>query len=304
MFIYKLLADKDSSELVTVTSECSLLEMVSVLAERRIGALPVIDHAGAMAGIVSERDVIRELAQHRERLIPMTVGDIMTRSVVTCCENDRADDIYNLMSEKRIRHIPVIRNGVVIAMLSVRDFRTAYQYLQEQSVKDDLTGTANAKAFAEHLDAEFNRFQRYRSPLSVIAIRIEGYRQALEELDAPAYERFLRKVAVVFTTETRSFDIVGHISDEVFGVILPNTEEKTAHRACRRIIASTRPLLGDDDFASQIRIGIGLAQAGRDTRDGKSLFEQACRDASSAIEQGGEYVAADPGESTHIEAAE
>ena len=304
MFIYKLLTDKDTSELVTVTGECSLLEMTSILAERRIGALPVIDQAGAMVGIVSERDVIRGLAQHRERLMSLTVGDIMTRSVITCCENDSAEEIYNLMSEKRIRHIPVVRDGAVIAMLSVRDFKTAYQHLQEQSVKDDLTGTANAKAFAEHLDAEFNRFQRYRFPLSLIAIRIEGYRQALEAFDAPQCERFLKDIAAVFTGETRSFDIVGHVSDEVFGVILPNTEEKAAHRACRRIISGVRPFLDDGELATEIRIGVGLAQAGRDTRDGKSLFEQACSDATRAIEQGGDYSAADPREGTHIEAAE
>jgi CBS domain-containing protein len=100
-------------------------ETIDALAHRfkleRIGSAVVSSDGSSIDGIISERDVVRGLAEHREELLAKTVADLMTRSVSTCGPDDSVKDIMRIMTQKRIRHLPVTAGGKLIGIISIGD---------------------------------------------------------------------------------------------------------------------------------------------------------------------------------------
>jgi CBS domain-containing protein len=107
-------------DVATTTSSATVVELLGVLAARNIGALPVVD-GGELVGIVSERDVVRRLHDLGRDLLDVTVGDLMTRDVVTCTPKDRAADLARVMTERRIRHLPVCDERGLVGIVSIGD---------------------------------------------------------------------------------------------------------------------------------------------------------------------------------------
>jgi CBS domain-containing protein len=94
---------------------------ISRLAERRIGALVVIDRWGSLAGMISERDIVRGLAIHGAETLQCEVHECMTPEVTTCGPDDRVDDAMAVMTAHRIRHLPVMQNGRIVGLVSIGD---------------------------------------------------------------------------------------------------------------------------------------------------------------------------------------
>ncbi len=86
-----------------------------------VGAMVVLDNSRELAGIISERDIVHGIAEHGRNCLNLTVGDLMTTGVVTCSGNDNIAQISHLMTENRIRHLPVVEDGKVVGMVSVGD---------------------------------------------------------------------------------------------------------------------------------------------------------------------------------------
>ena len=120
MAVAHILRQKGTS-VVTVERTDSVQTIVDVLARHRIGAVVVVDGAGGIAGIVSERDVVRAMAGNTAAVVDKTAKDIMTSKVRTCSPNDSEAELMQLMTEHRIRHLPVIANGRVAGMISIGD---------------------------------------------------------------------------------------------------------------------------------------------------------------------------------------
>jgi CBS domain-containing protein len=131
MNIASILARK-GSRVVTCRAEQSIRQALSLLAEHNIGALVVVDEAGGAAGVLSERDVVREAARD-ERLFGRTVGEIMTRDVIVGVPEDDLRAVRHTMTERRIRHVPVIAEGRLVGIVSIGDVVKAEldQYLGE-----------------------------------------------------------------------------------------------------------------------------------------------------------------------------
>lgn len=91
------------------------------LAEKRIGAVLVVGGDGRIAGIVSERDVVRALAQHGGQALDLKLSDIMTKQVHTCGPSDSEAELMGLMTGRRVRHLPVLEHGKLIGMISIGD---------------------------------------------------------------------------------------------------------------------------------------------------------------------------------------
>lgn len=91
------------------------------LSEERIGALVVEDRWGALAGILSERDVVRSLAQHGAATLACEAHELMTPEVTTCGPEDRVDAVMAVMSAHRVRHLPVMESGQLIGIVSIGD---------------------------------------------------------------------------------------------------------------------------------------------------------------------------------------
>ena len=120
MAVAHILRQKGTT-VVTVEPEDSVQTIVDMLARHRIGAVVVVDPAGGIAGIVSERDVVRAMVGDMAAVSSMTAKDIMTAKVRTCSPTDSEAELMQMMTESRIRHLPVVANGRVTGMISIGD---------------------------------------------------------------------------------------------------------------------------------------------------------------------------------------
>ncbi len=103
-----------------------LREAVDYLASKRIGLTMVTNADGALAGVISERDVIRALYEHGNDALNMPVDMFMVRDVITCSETDRAVDVAKIMAERHIRHLPIVDDGYLSGMVSATDLVKHY----------------------------------------------------------------------------------------------------------------------------------------------------------------------------------
>jgi CBS domain-containing protein len=106
---------------VVIASRATVGELVATLAQHRVGALVVSDDGRHVDGIVSERDVVAALAEHGTALLELTVADIMTSEVVTCVPSTTVDQLMSLMTERRMRHVPVLVDDRLAGIVSIGD---------------------------------------------------------------------------------------------------------------------------------------------------------------------------------------
>lgn len=120
MAVAQILRQK-GADVVTVTPADNVQTIVDTLARHRIGAVLVLDQKGAIKGIVSERDVVRALSRDGAGVLQKTAADIMTAKVRTCQPGDSEAELMQLMTENRIRHLPVVAQGKLAGMISIGD---------------------------------------------------------------------------------------------------------------------------------------------------------------------------------------
>ena len=138
MTVAAILADK-GGEVVSVTGDASVQEIASIIATRRIGAVLVLAEASRLAGIVSERDVVKAIAAKGDAALKLTAQDIMTQAVITATPETSFNEAIALMDEGYFRHLPVIDRGKLVGIISVRDVVRAHmqhQALEVDSLKD------------------------------------------------------------------------------------------------------------------------------------------------------------------------
>ncbi|MFD1146296.1 CBS domain-containing protein [Saccharothrix hoggarensis] len=136
MRIADVLRNKGSA-VATVESRASVADLVAALAEHNVGAMVVIGPEG-IAGIVSERDVVRKLHDRGGALLDAPVSEIMTSEVFTCTPRDSVDSLTVLMTEQRIRHVPVVDDDRLVGIVSIGDVvKSRINQLQEDH--DQLT---------------------------------------------------------------------------------------------------------------------------------------------------------------------
>ncbi|GAA4956682.1 CBS domain-containing protein [Streptomonospora halophila] len=121
MLIAEILRNKDKgSGVVSVSPGESVAGLLTRLAADNIGAV-VVMHDGRVVGIASERDIVRALDRRGPELLGAPVSDIMTTGVVTCTTEDTDDTLTVLMTENRIRHVPVLNGGKLVGIVSIGD---------------------------------------------------------------------------------------------------------------------------------------------------------------------------------------
>jgi CBS domain-containing protein len=117
----KAILDRKGSDVATIEPTAELASAVKLLAARRIGALVVTSSEREIAGIVSERDVIRVLAESGAAVLEQPVAQVMTRKVVTCTRADTMSNIMELMTAGKFRHLPVVEGDQLIGIISIGD---------------------------------------------------------------------------------------------------------------------------------------------------------------------------------------
>jgi CBS domain-containing protein len=108
-------------EVATIAPDATVRQLLAELAARNFGALVVSVDGRTIAGIVSERDVVRRLHEHGAELLTQQVGSIMTADVFTCRSGDDVGSIRKTMTDRRIRHLPVVDDGELVGIVSIGD---------------------------------------------------------------------------------------------------------------------------------------------------------------------------------------
>ena len=119
MYVRDILRDK-GAEVFTVAPDAPVSELVRELVARRIGAAVVAD-AGAVVGVVSERDILYAVAERGVDCLQALVRDLMTADVVTCTPDTSLDEVMASMTRRRIRHLPVLDGGALAGLVSIGD---------------------------------------------------------------------------------------------------------------------------------------------------------------------------------------
>ena len=120
MQVMQILKDK-GAEVMTMPANASIADAVQTLNERRIGAIVVTNRRGDIEGILSERDVVHALAERGAGLLEAHISDLMTRQVFTCAPDTSLEELMRQMTRRRIRHLPVLRDGRLCGIVSIGD---------------------------------------------------------------------------------------------------------------------------------------------------------------------------------------
>jgi len=138
MLVKSILKSKDLTDVVTIGPEATIETAAQLLSERRIGTVVVSSDQKTPLGILSERDIVRQLAKTGSVCLGHKVEDYMTRDVVTCVQDTKVEEALTKMTEGRFRHMPVVEDGVLIGIISLGDV-----------VKAQLTEVAMEKSALE-----------------------------------------------------------------------------------------------------------------------------------------------------------
>lgn len=136
MHIDDVLRAKERADVVTIGPDAGVRDLLALLAEHNIGAVVVSTDQTALLGIVSERDVVRRL-HHDGTVVNNTVGAIMTADVQTCAPDADLDAVLQTMTDRRVRHLPVLRDGVLVGVVSIGDL-VKHKIGQLQFERDQL----------------------------------------------------------------------------------------------------------------------------------------------------------------------
>jgi len=121
MLVQQILGAKAISGVATIAPGSSLRDAVTMLAERRIGAIIVSSDGKRIAGILSERDIVRELGRSGPAALDLPVDKVMTAAIVGCTGSDTADQGLERMTAGRFRHLPVLESGEMVGLISIGD---------------------------------------------------------------------------------------------------------------------------------------------------------------------------------------
>lgn len=105
----------------TVRPNATLLDVAKKLGPKKIGAVVVVGENGHVAGIISERDIIRAISDHGAAALSKMVSEVMTRNVVSCQETSEIDELMEMMTKGRFRHLPIIEDGALVGIISIGD---------------------------------------------------------------------------------------------------------------------------------------------------------------------------------------
>ncbi|MDT1061574.1 CBS domain-containing protein [Paracoccus sp. CPCC 101403] len=140
MLVNQILSMKSVGDVITIAPSATVADAAKLLSEKRIGAIVVSEDGMTPLGILSERDIVRELGRRGASVLDLTISELMTRKLMTCRTGDDALDILNRMTQGRFRHLPVVdESGVMIGLVSIGDAVSA-RLKELNAEKEALTG--------------------------------------------------------------------------------------------------------------------------------------------------------------------
>ncbi|WP_373356548.1 CBS domain-containing protein [Pseudoroseicyclus sp. CXY001] len=121
MLVSQILATKGASGVMCVAPDAAVSDVVRLLSDKRIGAVVVSADGQVPVGILSERDIVREIGRRGAACLDDAAEAMMTADPVTCTPDDHADSVLRMMTEGRFRHLPVMEGGAMVGLISIGD---------------------------------------------------------------------------------------------------------------------------------------------------------------------------------------
>jgi CBS domain-containing protein len=121
MIVQQILGSKPTSGVITILPEANVADAAKLLSEKRIGAIVVSADGQHPLGILSERDIVRELGRRGALVLDEKVSALMTAKLITCAVSDNAVEVITKMTDGRFRHMPVMSDGLMIGLISIGD---------------------------------------------------------------------------------------------------------------------------------------------------------------------------------------
>lgn len=143
MFVHQILKSKADQGVISMVPGTKVSDAVSLLSLRRIGTLVISKDGKSIEGILSERDIVREIGLRGVGCLDEPVDNLMTSSIITCHSGERADQILETMTQGRFRHMPVVENGEMIGLISIGDVvkaRLAELASEKDAMQDMIMG--------------------------------------------------------------------------------------------------------------------------------------------------------------------
>ncbi len=137
--IVKTILSGKGGNVVTIEPAADLADAAKMLAEKHIGALVVTGVEGRLVGIISERDIVRALANRGNAALKLPLTEVMTRKVVTCSEDETLSVIMERMTQGKFRHVPVLDNDRLVGIISIGDvvkWRLEEMQLEQNALRD------------------------------------------------------------------------------------------------------------------------------------------------------------------------
>ena len=119
---------------ISAHADASVEEIITLLAKNRIGTVVIVDETHRVLGIISERDIVRTLAEKGAQALERPISEVMTRKVITCAVGETVPEIMERMTVGKFRHVPVVEQGRLIGIISIGDVvKSRVQQMEQES---------------------------------------------------------------------------------------------------------------------------------------------------------------------------
>lgn len=295
MYIHELLEQKNSVAINWVSQDASLLEMAAELSKQRTTCLVVEDDFSDMIGIVTERDLVKAVSTYPEKLSEIRIVDIMSTNIQTAAPEDDVVETLNLMSNSGIRHMPVVSNGNLLAVVNISDFQIICDHLGVLASTDALTGLANRRQFMHAMETELSRYNRKGNVFSVAMLDIDFFKKINDTHGHNAGDMILCKFADIFRSNLREYDFPGRLGGEEFAILLPETKLNDAVSACQHVLDEVRKIeLVHDIGVIRCTASFGVTTIAPCTESVESMLNYADQLLYQAKNNGRNQIVAEP----------
>ncbi|MCP4208285.1 MAG: diguanylate cyclase [Shimia sp.] len=276
MKVSQLLKAKKTNKVEGIRPQSTLRQAANVLIDLKLGALVVTDETNTLVGIISERDLLPVVASCDPKAADELVSDVMTCSVISCSPDDEVTYLLHLMNENAIRHMPVLENGKLIGILSIRELTKAYELLQIEANTDPLTQVSNRRPFLKTLETQFENARKNGVPMSVAMLDVDHFKRINDTYGHDAGDKTLQQLSRMLIREFRSIDLVGRLGGEEFALVFPDTDLLGAYAACERLRSTIQSSeITADAHKIRLTVSIGLTEICEHASDAAALLKRA-----------------------------
>jgi len=232
-----------SKKVATVSPGTTLVTVGRMMSEKKISCV-IVQENNKVQGIISERDIVRQLAANENELSKVKAKQAMSSPVHTLYADTTLERAVALMTEKGFRRFPILNRreklvGIVTQSDVLRSFvgemEIAHEKVKDLAIRDYLTGMYNRRLFMTALEKEFYRSKRYKTPMALIMIDIDDFKEVNDKHGHQYGDRILQTVGEIIRRQSRDADVAARYGGEEFIVLTHGTETEHANRLADRL---------------------------------------------------------------------